>query len=166
MGPVLSRRNIRKYTKQPVTKQNLQTLLRAAMVAPSTDDQRPWHFIVIEDRQLLEQVSKIYPHAHMVNHAPLAILVCGDQRLQKVNGFWCMDCAAATQNILIEAQQLGLGTVCLGIHPLPGRVESFRRLFKTPEHVVPFALVPVGHPAEQKEAVQRYDESRVHRDYW
>jgi len=166
MGPVLSRRNIRKYTDQPVTKQDLQTMLRAAMVAPSADDERPWHFIVIEDRQLLEQVPKIYPNAHMVDRAALSILVCGDQRLQKVKGFWSQDCAAATQNILIEAQHLGLGTVWLGIYPLPGRVESFRRLFKIPEHVVPFALVPVGHPAELREAVQRYDESRVHRDYW
>ena len=166
MDPVLSRRNIRKYTDQPVTKQQLQTILRAAMVAPSADDERPWHFIIIEDKHLLEQVSKIFPRAHIVNRVPLAILVCGDQKLQKVKGFWPQDCAAATQNILIEAQQLGLGTVWMGIYPLAGRVESFRRLFKIPEHVVPFALVPVGHPAEQREAVQRYDESRVHHDYW
>ena len=166
MDPVLSRRNIRKYSNQPIKEEDLRLLLRAAMVAPSADDERPWHFVIIQDEQILEQISKIHPHAHMVKHASVTILVCGDERLQKVPGFWPQDCAAATENILIEAQQLGLGTVWLGIYPVSGRVEGFRRLLKIPEQVVPFALVVLGYPAEHKEPAQIYDESRVHRGNW
>jgi nitroreductase len=102
----------------------------------------------------------------MVPNAPVAVLVCGDETLQKARGFWVQDCAAATENILIEAQQLGLGAVWLGIYPIEGRVEGPRRLLGIPDYVVPFALVALGHPAEYTKAVRRYDASRVHVDQW
>ena len=166
MDPVLSRRSIRKYTNQPVSEESLRLLLKAAMVAPSAGDERPWHFVVIRRRNICLRMMDIHPHAHMLKRAPVSILICGDETLQKLRGFWVQDCAAATENILIEAQQLKLGAVWLGIYPMPGKVEAFRRLLNIPTYVVPFALVVVGHPAEHKEPAERFDESRVHRDYW
>jgi len=166
MDAVLSRTSIRSYTEHPVSEDSLQKMLQAAMAAHSAGDQRPWHFVVIEDSVLREQIPDIHPFAHMTPEAPLAILVCGDPTLQKHPGFWVQDCAAATENILIEAQSLGLGAVWLGIYPIEGRVQSFRRLLNLPGHVVPFALVPVGHPGERKRASLQFDESRVHHDRW
>ena len=126
--PVLARRSIRKYTDQPVSDESLRKLLEAAMAAPSAGDERPWHFVTIRDTQVRGCIPRIHPYADMVSQAQVAILVCGDESLQKQKGFWVQDCAAATENILIEAQQLSLGAVWLGIYPVQGRVEAFRVL--------------------------------------
>jgi len=166
MDPVLSRRSIREYKDQPVSDELVHTLLKAAMVAPSAGDGRPWHFVVVDDRRIKAKIPEIHRFAHMAPNAPVALLVCGDERLQKHHGFWVQDCAAATENILIEAQQLGLGAVWLGVYPVEGRVQGFRRLLDIPEHVIPFALVLAGYPAEQKRPADRYDDSRVHINGW
>ena len=117
--PVLDRRSIRKYTDQPVPDKLVETLLRAAMSAPSAGNQQPWHFVVIRDRAILDAVPGFHPYARMMVKAPVAILVCGDGDLEKSKGFWVEDCSAATENVLIEAQELGLGSVWLG--PVPAR---------------------------------------------
>ena len=82
----------------------------------------------------------------------MALLICGDETRQKQRGFWVQDCAAATENILIEAQQLGLGGVWLGVYPVEGRVQGLPAIAEYPDYVVPFALVIVGFPAERQKA--------------
>jgi nitroreductase len=111
-------------------------------------------------------MADIHPFAHMLPEAPVAILVCGDPTIQKHAGFWVQDCAAAMENILIEARALGLGAVWLRIYPVEGCVQNFRKLLELPPHVIPFALAPVGYPAEKSEPKCRYDESRVHFHRW
>ena len=126
--PVLDRRSIRKYTDQPVPDKLVETLLKAAMSAPSAGNQQPWHFVVIRDRTILDAVPAFHPYARMMVKAPVAILVCGDEALEKSKGFWVEDCSAATENLLIEAQELGLGSVWLGLHPREDRVRKMRAL--------------------------------------
>lgn len=166
MDPVLERRSIRKYTGEPVTEGEVRRLLEAGMAAPSAGDERPWHFVVIRERALREQVPSFHPYAQMVAEAPVAVLVCGEQGLEKHKGYWVQDCSAATENILIEAVELGLGAVWLGIHPVADREAGCRRLLGIPDDVTPFALIAVGRPAERKEPARRYSERRVHRDRW
>ena len=166
MDAVLTRYSALHYARQPVSKSALRTLLRAAMAAFSADDERPWHFVIVGDRSIREEIATILPYAHMVARAPVAILVCGDESMQRLPGFWPLDCAAATENILIEAEQLGLGAVWLGVYPIPGRIQALRSLLNIPGQITPFALVPVGHPAEKRTAGNRYDESRVHWGSW
>ena len=164
--PLLRRRSIRKYTTEPVPDDLVEVLLRAAMAAPSAGNQRPWEFVVVRERSLLEAVPDVHPYAAMVPQAQLAILICGDRRLERWPQYWGQDCAAATENLLIAATQLGLGAVWLGVHPLEERVDALRALLEIPEDVTPFALVPVGWPAEEKAPVDRYEEWRIHRDRW
>jgi nitroreductase len=102
----------------------------------------------------------------MAAKAPLGILVCGDLSLEKFKGFWVQDCAAAVQNMLLAAHGLGLGAVWTGIHPLGEREDRFRAQFELPEHVIPFALVVIGHPAQASEAKNRYKKDRVHYETW
>ena len=166
MNVTLTEMNIRSYSDQAVCSELVRKLLQAAMAASSAGDQRPWHFVVVEDRETRERMADIHPFAHMLPQAPVAILVCGDPTLQKHAGFWVQDCAAAMENILIEARALRLGAVWLRIYPSEGRVQSFRKLLDLPPHVIPFALAPVGYPAEKSEPKCRYDESRVHFDCW
>jgi nitroreductase len=164
--PVLSRRSIRKYTSEPVPDDAVERLLRAAMAAPSAGNQQPWQFVVIRDRATLTAITEVHPYSKMLPQAPVAVVVCGDVAGCKWPQMWEQDCAAATENLLVEAELLGLGAVWLGVHPLEERVSGIRRLLAMPDSVVPFAVVPLGHPAESKPPADRYDEARVHRERW
>ncbi|AGW14591.1 nitroreductase family protein [Megalodesulfovibrio gigas] len=157
-----TRRSIRDYTAAPVTEAQVETLLRAAMAAPSAGNAQPWEFVVVRDAAMLQVVAEIHPYARMAPKAPLGVLVCGDVSREKYPGFWPQDCAAAVQNLLLAATALGLGTVWTGIYPVEERVAVFRARFRLPERLVPFCFIPVGHPREAKGPVDRFDESRIH----
>lgn len=167
MEALFSRRSIRKFRSEPVSEESVQAILEAAMSAPSAGNQQPWHFVVINDQALLDRVPDFHPHSAMCREASLAILVCGDQSLEKHVGYWVQDCAAATENLLLSIHALGLGGVWLGVYPRDERVAGFRKLLYIPEHVIPFALIPIGHPAEQKPPrPDRYNQSRIHNNTW
>ena len=166
MEAILSRRSIRKYSGEGVGEEDVKAMLEAAMAAPSAANQQPWRFVVIDDRELLDAVPEFHQYARMLKEAPLAILVCTDTALQSENVavMWVQDCSAATENLLLAAHALGLGAVWLGIYPGEERVQGMRELLGLPEEVTPFALVSIGHPAEEKPPAGRYDGSRVHRN--
>jgi nitroreductase len=166
MDAILKRRSIRKYTGEPVPENALKDLLEAAMAAPSAGNEQPWHFIVIKDRAILDQIPRVHPYSQMIKQAPVAILVCGDLNLAAHGEMWVQDCAAATENLLIAAQARGLGAVWLGVYPREERMDGLRKLLRIPENVVPFSLIPVGYPAERKPPASRYKESRVHYNRW
>lgn len=164
---LMTRRSIRSFTSQPVGDDQLRIILEAAMAAPSAGNERPWHFLVVRDRGVLsEKIPAIHRYAHMCKEAPLAILVAGEPDLEKYKGYWAQDCAAATQNILLAAHGLGLGAVWCGVHPDQERIPAFRALFGMPAGITPFALIPVGHPAETKPRAERFDASRIRQDAW
>ncbi len=163
---ILSRRSIRKYTAENIPEPILQTILRSGMNAPSAGNQQPWQFIVINDKSILQQIPSIHPYSGMAAEAPLAILVCGDEKLEKHKGFWMQDCSAAIENMLITIRAYGLGAVWVGIFPREERVEGFKKLFGLPSNILPLALIPIGHPAETKPNIDRYDASRIHYNKW
>lgn len=166
MDTIMQRRSIRKYTDEMVSSDDVEKILRAAMHAPSAANQQPWEFVVITDRKMLDEIPAIHPYAKMTETAPMGIVVCGDVSKEKVKGFWPQDCSAATQNILLAAQDLGLGAVWVGIYPAEERIVGFRRLLNLPENIVPFSLIPIGHPDETKTQVDRFDEERIHYNGW
>ncbi len=166
MDVILSRRSIRKYTREPVPDHVVKELLEAAMSAPSAGNQQPWHFMVINDRGTLDEIPKFHPYAQMLNQAKVAILVCGDPEREIHKGYWVQDCSAATENILIAVEIKGLGAVWLGIYPREERVKDMRKLLNIPEHIIPFSLISVGYPAEQKSPADRFDASRIHYNKW
>ena len=164
--PILDRRSIRRYTTQDVEEKDIRMLLEAGMAAPSAGNERPWHFVVVRDRRLMQGIMEVHPYAQMLKQSPVAVLICGDPTLEKYPGFWVQDCSAAVENMLIMAVKLNLGAVWLGIYPIEERVRGLRQLLGLPENIIPFALVPIGHPDEEKRPLDRYDEERVHRDGW
>lgn len=168
MDAILQRRSVREYTDKPVSEEVLTALLEAAMCAPSAGNERPWHFVVITERALLEGITEFHEYSKMLKQAPAAIIVCADMNLDKYQGigYWIQDCAAATENILIAAQELGLGSCWLGMYPKKDRVEGLRRLLNIPEHIVPFSGIALGYPASAKSPGSRYDQTRVHRNGW
>jgi nitroreductase len=166
MDAILSRRSIRKYTGQPVPDEMIGELLKAAMSAPSAGNQQPWHFVVIRERSILDQIPKYHPYSAMLKEASVAVLVCGDLKSEKHKGYWVQDCSAATQNLLIAAQAKGLGAVWLGVYPREDRVAGIRKLLGLPEHSVPLSRIPIGYKGEEKPPADRYDASRVHHNRW
>jgi len=163
---ILSRRSIRKYSKKPVSDKFIKKLLETAMNAPSAGNEQPWHFIIINDPQILSKIPTFHSHANMLKEASFAFLVCSDLHLDKHNSMWVQDCSAATENILIAAHAQGLGAVWLGVYPREERINGLKNLLNIPEHIIPFSLISVGYPAEQKPKTNRYDDSRVHYNEW
>jgi len=163
---ILTRRSIRKYKKKQISDEILQNLLKAACSAPSAGNQQPWHFIIIDDRSILNVIHTFHPSAKMLMDADKAIVVCGDVYLEKFKGYWMIDCAAATENILLAAHGLGLGACWLGIYPRDGRVAGMRKLLHLPTHIIPFAVISLGYPAEEKQTEERYSISRIHYNKW
>ncbi|MBD3225287.1 MAG: nitroreductase family protein [Caldithrix sp.] len=163
---IRTRRSIRQYTDRPVPQEAVQNLLQAAMQAPSARNYQPWHFIVINDRQMLDTIAREHPYADMLQQAPLAIVLCGDLTLEKESGYLAVNNAAATQNILLAAHDLGLGAVWIGVYPRESRIAMVSKILHLPEHILPIALVAVGYAAESKSAVNRFKPERVRYNRW
>jgi nitroreductase len=162
----MTRHSIRKYTAQPVTDELVDRLLQAGMAAPSAANEQPWHFVVIKERRLLEQVPSFHPYSHMLKEAALAILVCEDPGLEIIKGRGMLDCSAATQNILLAAHALGLGAVWLGIYPVKERMNGMRKLLNIPSQIVPVSLVSIGYSDEKLRKEDRFKPERVHYNQW
>ena len=161
---ILSRRSIRKFKNVPVSEEDLETILKCAMAAPSAGNEQPWHFIIINDRDILDKIPKFHPYSEMLYESPLAIVVCGEKSLEKYGGRIPLDCSAATENILLAAHSLGLGAVWLGVYPEEQRISDVSKLLDIPAGVVPISLIALGHPDETKEPSKRYREDRIHKN--
>lgn len=163
---ILDRRSIRKYNEKPVPKEIVNQLLKAAMYAPSARNYRPWHFIVADDRRILDDLSELHPYAKMLKQATLAIIVCGDLSVEKEEGYLAVNCAAATQNILLAVHAHGLGSVWLGLYPRQARINDVQQYFKLPPNIQPVSLIAVGWPAEEKSRPERFEREKIHYNRW
>ncbi len=161
---VNKRRSIRNYKDKDVEDEKIEKLLDAAMRAPSANNRQPWHFVVIESEKTQDEIMDIHPYSSMLEEAPLAIAVCGNT--EKSEHYWVQDCSAATQNLLLMAENLGLGAVWLGVYPRKNRHERIGELLELPKHIIPLSIVAVGYPAEESREVDRFDEDNVHRERW
>jgi nitroreductase len=159
LGMIFARRSIRTYTTQPVSDEDIRGLLEAGMAAPSASNRRPWHFVVATGRDALRSLAEKHPYGKMVQGAALAIAVCGDP---SISDWWVQDCSAATENILIAAAGLGLGSVWLGCQGRAERENAVRATLGIPAKLGVLSLISLGHPAERKEPRTQYDEARIH----
>ena len=160
---ILNRRSVRKYKNEQVPENLIEDLLRAAMNAPSAANQQPWHFVVITDREALNEISNIHGGYACLKNSPLAILVCAEPDAAKLKFYYQYDCAAATQNILLAAGSVGLGAVWLGISPTSDKESSIiTRVLNIPKHIKPFSLVSVGFPDEAPEPADRFNKEKIH----
>lgn len=147
---IMTRTSIREYTNEPVSKTDIETMLRAGMAAPTAVNRQPWHFVAVTDKAKLAELAG--RRGGMVKQAGAAIVVCGnmDKALQgPAQAFWIQDCSAATQNILLAANALGLGAVWTGCYPMDERVAEVSKVLKLPETIIPLCVIAIGHPAEQ-----------------
>ncbi|MCE1229730.1 MAG: nitroreductase family protein [Firmicutes bacterium] len=166
MNAVLTRRSIRTFHPEPVEPLAIRTMIEAAMYAPSAGNQAPWRFVLIQNRETLMAIRRDHPYASALETAPMAILVCGATGDLPHPEFWSVDCAAATENLMLAAKDLGLGSVWIGLYPRRERMSALTSMLKLPADVEPFALIPVGHPMENVEEPQRYRPEWIRSEQW
>jgi nitroreductase len=166
MDAIYKRRSIRRFKNEPVDEETLITFVKAGMNAPSAGNQRPWRFVIVTERAILDEIPTVHPYSSMLKEAFAAILVCGDMELEERKGYWVQDCAAATENILLEIADRGYGGCWLGVYPREDRVEGLRRLLGIPDHIIPLSLIAVGVPAEKKPPKNEFDRSRITFNRW
>ena len=161
---ILTRASVRTYLDKPVDSAKIERLLRAGMAAPSAADKRPWHFVVVTDRELLDGLAKANPNAGFAKKAPLAIVVCGDMNKTLQGGgkdFWIQDVSAVSENILLAAHAMGLGAVWTGTYPAPDRCKAVAEVLGLPKYLVPFNTIVIGYPASQVKPKDKWDERNV-----
>ena len=165
---IFGRRSVRVFRDAPVEPALVETLLQAAMAAPSAVAKDPWRFVVIRSRERLAAMARALPNGEMQATAALSIVVCGDLRIahdQQVS-YLLQDCAAAIENLLLAAHGLGLGACWLGIHPREARMQQVATLLALPSAVIPVAAIALGWPGETKEPRTRYHANYVHAERW
>ena len=177
---IKARTSIRSFTGEKLTEEQINTLLDAAMAAPTDANLQPWRFIVITDETVKSGLYERERHKKMVETAGAVIIVCGETtRMGRPHGadpdsepvpvpntYWFEDCSAATENLLLAATALDLGAVWLSCYPNERIVERIRTYLGIPETVTPLAIVPVGIPAESPEPKQKWDPEKIHYDKW
>lgn len=157
------RRSVRKFTDAQVSDTQIKELLESAMFAPSACNMRPWYFVVIKNREKLNKITQIAPYTQMLKTANCAILVCATTDLNNEisMGMYPQDCSAATQNILLRAVDLGLGSCWCGLHPNEKYYPAIRDLLELSDNIEPFALIAIGVPAENGNSRGFYDDSKI-----
>ncbi|MDR0462554.1 MAG: nitroreductase family protein [Christensenellaceae bacterium] len=162
---IKKRKSIRNYNPNgKVSDEQIKELLEAAMLAPSACNTRPWEFIVVKDRKILDKIVDFHNWAKMLKTAQAAIVVIAlpDVQIGKSGeGMWQHDCGATTQNILLQAAELNLGTCWCGLHPVEKYMNDTRELFKLQNNAVPFCVIAVGVPAEGFGSRGFFEESKV-----
>lgn len=161
---IFNRKSVRTYTARPVEKEKLETLVRAGMAAPSSRDRRPWEFVIVTDRKLLDTLGDGLPLARMLKETRQAIIVCGDTI--KSGNAWFLDCSAAAQNVLLAAESLGLGAVWTAAFPYPDRMKIVRETLNLPEHIIPLTVIPIGYPQGKEKPKDKFNAKQIHYNGW
>jgi nitroreductase len=167
---LMKRRSIREYDQgKEIPEEALNKIIQAAMYAPSFENRRPWHFIVISYKHLLSLIQDTLANDFNFE-AKALIIVCTDTTLDNQKGWWIQDCAAATQNLLLAAHGLGLASCWYGIHPVKHRKELLKKNLHLPKSIQPFSIVTLGYPARtidtRPKTVRRIDRYKIHFNKW
>jgi len=162
MNMIFTRRSIRNFNSTPVEKDKLDRILRAGMQAPSAHNKQPWQFLVITSPEKREFLSKITPYTSHIANAPVCIAVLGEMSAELVKRFIQQDLSAATQNILLQTAEEGLGGLWMGLFPDEQRVAAVSEYLNLPENIIPFCLISIGHSEVKNEFVDRYNPDKVH----
>lgn len=134
------------------------------MAAPSSRDRRPWEFVIVTDRKALDKMAEGLPFARMLKETRQAIVVCGDTI--KSSNAWFLDCSAASQNLLLAAESMGLGAVWTAVYPYPDRIEIVRKELRLPDHIMPLNVIPVGYPMQKETPKNKYNVQQIHHNGW
>ncbi len=169
LNNIHSRKSVRHFTDEKVSKEQLITLAKAAMAAPTARNAQPWQIIAIDDRAVLDSLCEVLPYAKMLEQAPAAMLVCGDMT-KAIEGegrqFWIQDCSAATENLLLAAEGMGLGAVWTAVYPDNERLEGVYKVLNLPSYIIPLNVIPIGYPTGEDMPKIKWNEESFHYNGW
>ncbi|MCK9175886.1 MAG: nitroreductase family protein [Desulforhopalus sp.] len=166
---ILDRKSVRKFTETPISKQQLTTLARAAMAAPSAVNRQPWEIIIVTEQALLKKLGAALAHAKMTAGAAAAFVICGNMERTGEGAereLWVQDCCAASENLLIAVTSMGLGAVWTAAFPFEDRMASVRQILGLPEGIVPLNVIPMGYAAAEVQGHDKFDGTRLHWEGW
>ena len=176
---IMARTSIRSFTGEPVAKEQLETLLKAGMAAPTAMNVQPWRFVVVTDKDKIASVFGAGPRSEMFTTAGAVIVVCGQTTFmmkpfgqpdapatEQPNIFWYEDCSAAAENILLAATAQGLGAVWTAGYPAEERIAPIAAALGIPADVVPLCIIPVGIPAETPAPKDKWKPENIHWEQW
>lgn len=165
---IMTRTSVRKFTDRSISKDTLETIVKAGMAAPTAVNKQPWDFVVVTERQVLDSLMANHPYSNL-STATAAIIVCGNmEKAMEGDGqaYWIQDCSAATENILLAAHALGLGAVWCGVYPMQDRIVPVRKTLKLPSYVTPLNIISMGYPAEDPQPKDKWNPANVHYQQW
>jgi nitroreductase len=162
------RKSVRNFTGESVTQNQLETLLKAAMAAPSAVNCQPWEFIVVTERTVLDRLGNALPYAKMIYKAGAALIVCGlpEKAHKRLMEYAIIDTSLASQNILLAAEAIGLGAIWTAAYPYPERMESVRTILNIPIDVIPVNVIPIGHPTGEDKPKEKFNPTKIHYGKW
>jgi nitroreductase len=169
LNTIYTRRSVRKFTGEGVKKEDLLSILRSGMAAPSAVNVQPWAFVAVTDRDTLDKLCDALPYAKMLDKAGAAIIVCGipDKDDTYAKKYWVMDCSLASGNILLAAHALGYGAVWTAAYVDEDRVISVRDILSIPGNIIPLNVIPIGIPANKDaQPIDKYKEENIHWEKW
>lgn len=163
---IMKRKSIRKFTEQEISKEDIHTILKAGMAGPTAVNKRDWKFIAVTDKEVLAKMAEGNGRAaDPLKGAALGILVCGDMEkaFERARDFWVVDCSIACQNMILAAEDLGIGSVWLGTWPNGAKMYAQKRNFDLPVNIYPHSIIAFGYPAEDpdRSAKPEFEEDKV-----
>jgi nitroreductase len=163
-----SRKSVRSFTGVPVSKNDLDKIIRAGMAAPTACNMQPWSFVVITDRKKLDTLAEGLPYAKMLFKAGAAIIVCAepDKAFDKSKDFAIIDASLAGENILLSIEALGLGGLWTAVYPISDRMKHVRAVLNIPEEIIPLNVIPVGVPTGEDKPKVKYKKEKIHWEQW
>lgn len=165
---IFNRKSVRDFTGEKIEIEKLDVLLKAGMAAPSARNIQPWNFILVTKREILDNLADKLPYAKMLYQSGAAIVVCGtpDTENEELSSYWVQDCSAATENILLAGESLGLGAVWTGVFPRKDRVSAVKEILGIPVNAEPLNVIAIGHPAKETTPKNKFDPGKIHYECW
>lgn len=165
---IMTRASVRQFTDRAISRDTLETIVKAGMAAPTAMNKQPWEFVVVTDRAALDSIEAVHPYSNLKT-ATAAVIVCGNMQ-KAIEGegqsYWIQDCSAATENILLAAHALGLGAVWCGVYPMQERVAPLKEVLGLPSYVIPLNVITMGYPAAAPQHKDKWNPESVHFDKW
>ncbi len=158
MEEIYERRSYRKYNEKNIEDDILKEILKAGMNAPSSWNSKPWEFIIVSDKTILESLSQVTDFSGMIANCNKAIVVVGKDEKKH----WQQDLAACTQNILLMATKKEIGSCWIGVAPDEVNEKKVKDILNVPQEYRAFSIISLGYYDTKKENNNIFSEDKIH----
>ena len=169
INTILNRKSVRHFTSRTVSKDTLLKIVKAGMAAPTAVNMQPWSFVIVTEREILDKLANELPYAKMLFSAPSAIIVCALPESafhEKPLEYSIIDCSAATENILLACEAMGLGAVWTAVYPQEPRIKTVRTILNIPEKIIPLNVIPIGYPTGEDLPKDKWKPEKIKWQKW